>query len=239
VLLVATELVAASRSACATSRCWSPTRTWSTASRRHSGAACFGNEIDFNRDSMRSPDFPEHKASPNEFRVMVFRRQHRTYGGTKVDQKTSRPRACATSSSPLKRPVVVGTSPPAVGARPTWTPTLERYGFFDADVVVIVVSSHDVSDAMSFTPIVGLDPDYPDHKPRLALWQIGIALPPPLLAIRHQANSPPEPHPTTEPVAQVEASMAGLRHLIQTARESGARVIVTQHFERTELDGSR
>jgi hypothetical protein len=31
--------------------------------------------------------------------------------------------------------------------------------------------------------------------------------------------------------------MAGLRHLIESARQAGARVIVCQHYERTELGG--
>jgi hypothetical protein len=197
----------------------------------------FGNEIDFNRYSMRSPDFPERKSTPDEFRVMVFG-DSIVYGGTKVDQKdlaTTRLRDILQAR--LKRPVVVGNISAGSWGPDNMDAYARRYGVFDADVVVIVVSSHDASDAMTFTPIVGLDPDFPARKPRLALWEIATRYLPRFLAIRHQANSAPEPHPTTEPADKVEAAMSGLRHLIESARRSGARVIVAQHFERTELDG--
>jgi hypothetical protein len=195
----------------------------------------FGNEISFNRYSMRSADFPEHKS--DEFRVMVFG-DSVVYGGTKVDQKDlATTRLQQILQTRLKRPVVVGNIAAGSWGPPNMDAYAKRYGFFDADVVVIIVSSHDAADAMTFMPIVGLDVDSPDSKPRLALWQIATRYLPRFLAIRHQANSAPEPHPTTMPAADVEASMAGLRDLIERARKFGARVIVAQHLERTELDG--
>src|SRR5262249_33472903 len=155
-----------------------------------------------------------------------------------VDQKelaTSRLRDILQAR--LKRPVIVGNCSAGSWGPPNMDEYAKRYGFFDADVVVIVVSSHDVSDAMTFDPIVGLDPDFPSRKPPRALGVIATRSLPRFLAIRPQANSAPEPHPTTEPADKVAASMAGLRHLIESARSTGARVIVCQHFERTELDG--
>jgi hypothetical protein len=197
----------------------------------------FGNEISFNRYSMRSPDFPEHKSTPDEFRVMVIG-DSVIYGGTKIDQKDlATTRLQETLQARLKRPVVVGNIAAGSWGPPNMDAYVKRYGLFDADVVVIVVSSHDVSDAMTFAPVVGLDPDFPDRKPRSALWLIATRYLPRYLAIRHQANSAPEPHPTTEPTDQVAASMSGLRDLIERARKSGARVIVAQQWERTELDG--
>lgn len=197
----------------------------------------FGNEISFNRYSMRAADFPEQKSTPDEFRVMVFG-DSVVYGGTKVDQADlATTRLRDSLQARLKRPVVVGNIAAGSWGPPNMDAYARRYGFFDADVVVIVVSSHDVSDAMTFTPVVGLDVDLPDRKPRLALWQIATRYLPRFLAIWRQANSAPEPHPATEPTQEVAASMGALRHLIDSARASGARVIVAQHYERTELDG--
>jgi hypothetical protein len=197
----------------------------------------FGNDIEFNRYSMRAADFPEHKATSDEFRVMVVG-DSIVYGGTKVDQKDlATARLRDTLQSRLKRPVVVGNISAGSWGPPNMEAYAKRYGFFDADVVVIVLSSHDAADAMTFTPVVGLDADFPTRKPRLALRQIATRYLPRFFAIWRQANTAPEPHPTTAPVQEVAASMSALRHLIDAARASGARVIVAQHFERTELDG--
>jgi hypothetical protein len=46
---------------------------------------------------------------------------------------------------------------------------LRVHGTFQADGVIAVFSSHDAYDRMTFEPIVGLHPSYPDHRPMLAL----------------------------------------------------------------------
>ena len=50
---------------------------------------------------------------------------------------------------------------------------LRAHGTFDADAIVLVFSSHDAYDRMTFTPIVGVHPSYPDHRPLLA-WSMVI-----------------------------------------------------------------
>ena len=57
---------------------------------------------------------------------------------------------------------------------PSWGPDnaaafLDAHGLFDADLVIAVFSSHDAFDRMTFEPIVGHHPAYPDHRPLLAL----------------------------------------------------------------------
>jgi hypothetical protein len=57
---------------------------------------------------------------------------------------------------------------------PSWGPDnaaafLDAHGLFDADKLIAVFSSHDAFDRMTFEPIVGRDPAYPDHTPLLAL----------------------------------------------------------------------
>ncbi len=50
---------------------------------------------------------------------------------------------------------------------------LRHYGLFGARAMVLVVSSHDAHDVMSFTPVVGRTPNYPDRQYRSAwaeLW---------------------------------------------------------------------
>lgn len=57
---------------------------------------------------------------------------------------------------------------------PSWGPDnaaafLGAHGLFDTDLVIAVFSSHDAFDRMTFEPIVGHHPAYPDHTPALAL----------------------------------------------------------------------
>jgi hypothetical protein len=46
---------------------------------------------------------------------------------------------------------------------------LRAHGTFEADGLIAVFSSHDAYDRMTFGPLVGLHPSYPDRRPRLAL----------------------------------------------------------------------
>ncbi|MBK8613713.1 MAG: hypothetical protein IPN85_09500 [Flavobacteriales bacterium] len=48
---------------------------------------------------------------------------------------------------------------------------LRTHGTFEADAIILVFSSHDAYDRMTFTPIVGVHPSYPDHRPLFA-WSI-------------------------------------------------------------------
>ena len=45
---------------------------------------------------------------------------------------------------------------------------LAAHGTFSSDQILVVLSSHDAYDRMTFEPIVGRHPSYPDHKPLLA-----------------------------------------------------------------------
>ena len=57
---------------------------------------------------------------------------------------------------------------------PRWGPDnaaafLNAHSNFDADLLIAVFSSHDAFDRMTFEPIVGHHPAYPDHRPLIAL----------------------------------------------------------------------
>lgn len=49
---------------------------------------------------------------------------------------------------------------------------LRKYGSFSADKVVLVVSSHDAYDNMTFKPIVGVDDSHPEQNAKLAWSKI-------------------------------------------------------------------
>jgi lysophospholipase L1-like esterase len=194
----------------------------------------FGNRIKYNQYSMRSEDFPAHKSRPDELRVLVIG-DSVVNGGVMTDQSQLATTLLEQKlAADLKRPVVVGNISAGSWGPPNELAYLKRYGLFDADVVVIVLSSHDYVDVPTFEPVVGVHPSYPDHRPLLALWDgfqryvlpriKGMAVPNEGLA---PATGPAKP-------ADVEACMTALREMIALARAGGAKVIVAQHLTRSE-----
>ena len=49
---------------------------------------------------------------------------------------------------------------------------LRKHGTFDAEAIVLVVSSHDAQDVMTFSPIVGISTSCPDRQYKLACWEL-------------------------------------------------------------------
>lgn len=201
----------------------------------------FGNRVEVNEYSMRSHPFPRAKSSPNEFRVMVLG-DSVIYGGSRVDQDdlaTSRLERMLAAS--MKRPVTVGNISAGSWGPPNLLVYAKRNGFFDADVIVIVVSQQDYDDAMTFAPVVGVDSSYPDHKPRLALWEIATRYLPRYIAIKRQSVTGETGITAAAEVKpeNIAASMNALAELIRMAKQSGARVIVAQHWMYLEVTGKR
>lgn len=49
---------------------------------------------------------------------------------------------------------------------------LMENGTFDAEAMVLVCSSHDAFDGMSFVPVVGMWPNYPRQQYKCAIWEL-------------------------------------------------------------------
>ena len=195
----------------------------------------FGNRIYYNAYSMRADEFPKDKSHPNELRVIVIG-DSIVNGGSQTDQAQ-----LATSilqqrlRERLGRPVVGGN----VSAG-SWGPVnmlayARKFGLFDADVVVIVLSSHDYGDAPTepFTPVVGVQPEYPDRRPVLALGELLSRYLLPRLRAGVSDASVPTDRPPEQ--SEVERSLRALADLVGLAKSSGARVIVAQYPEQREL----
>jgi hypothetical protein len=116
---------------------------------------------------------------------------------------------------------------------------VKRYGFFDADVVVLVLNSEDYGDMPTFVPLVGVDPSFPDKRPALALQEAITRYALPRLGLGRAipesvpSNAPPQP---TQ--AELDATVAVTRELIRLAQASGARVILAEHLKREEEPGA-
>jgi hypothetical protein len=194
----------------------------------------FGNHVRYNHYSMRSDDFPAHKADPRELRVLVIG-DSVVNGGVLSDQSK-----IATSvlqrklRNELNRPVVVANISAGSWGPPNELAYLKRFGLFDADVMVIVLSSHDYADVPTFAPTVGVDPSSPDHRPVLALWEGFTRYLLPRLGYRKASNEGYTPATAPAKSADVAWSMAALREMIDMGRRAGLRVILAQHLERAE-----
>ena len=112
---------------------------------------CNGKTFKTNRWSMRSPDFDRNK-SREEIRVMVF--GDSIVHGFPLDQHE-----LATSlltkdlEQTMRRHVVVGNISAGSWGIPNYLAYEQANGFFDADVVVLVFSSHDLYDVPTFEPL--------------------------------------------------------------------------------------
>jgi hypothetical protein len=106
---------------------------------------------------------------------------------------------------------------------------------FDADVVLIVVSSHDYADVPSPEPEVGVQLNLPDRKPVLALQEAVVRYLWPRITGMTADASVPDARPPEQ--KDIERSLSALRELIERGRSSGATVVVAQHWDLDEQSG--
>jgi lysophospholipase L1-like esterase len=199
----------------------------------------FGRRIKFNHYSMRSDDFPAKKTDPRELRVMMLG-DSVINGGALTDQaKLATSMLQERLAADLGRPVVVGNISAGSWGPPNELAYLKRFGLFDADVVVLVLSSHDAFDVPTFQPIVGVNPGWPDRRPVLALWDGFERYLLPRLKWGTQpasvsGDAPPAPSVGPSMQSDVDQCLAAVRETVRLCRAGGARVIVAQHLERDE-----
>ena len=129
----------------------------------------FGKRILINAFGMRSEPFGLSKGA-DELRVLVFG-DSVVNGGNLTDHNDLATTRLAHDLRPVAggRRVVVGNVSAGSWGPGNWLAYSQTYGFFDADVVVLVASSHDLGDNPTFAP---LDPNtHPTRKPLLALTE--------------------------------------------------------------------
>jgi len=194
----------------------------------------FGNLIHYNPWSMRSDDFPTHKTQAAELRVLVLG-DSVVNGGAQTDQsKLATAILQKTLADGLGRPVIVGNISAGSWGPPNMLAYLRRFGLFDADVVVIVLSSHDHADAPTFEPVVGVNVDFPDRKPWCATWEaLTRYLPRYVPGLR--GSSPADPSSLPPKQKDIDWSLGSIVEIIRLSRQDNARVLLAQHLELTEL----
>ena len=193
----------------------------------------FGHVIHYNAYSMRSEDFPQRRQDPRELRIMVLG-DSVINGGASTDQNELATELLkARLSNELKRPVVVGNISAGSWGPPNLLAYAERFGWFDANVVIIVVGSEDYGDVPLFRP---LSADQPSTSPVCALQEVLMRYLPALIDFVRRGASSQSPEAVPAPSRQeIDDSLYALGQLIDQARDTGALVALAMHSERNEL----
>jgi lysophospholipase L1-like esterase len=196
----------------------------------------FGHLIHYNAYSQRADDYPPHKSSPDELRVMVIG-DSVVNGGAPTDQSE----VCTSVLQQMlrrefdHRTIYVGNASAASWGPPNELAYVQKFGLFDADVVVLVFNSEDAGDAPTFAPVIGSS-DFPDHRPISALWE-GIAhYGPGQLARFHLDFFSGSPGPASSLPGEVGIPMciSAIQDMVKIGRESGAKVIIGQQMEQID-----
>jgi lysophospholipase L1-like esterase len=190
----------------------------------------FGNHILVNHWGMRSPDFPLHKTNPDEIRILVMG-DSVINGGSVIDQallSTSLLQKRLQAS--LGRPVVIGNASAGSWGPGNWLAYVQRYGFFDADLVLLLVNSGDYADNPTFAP---LDANHPDTQPLFALQEAVFRYLPGYLPTLTKATAN---QVTTISPAEVARGRSDLGQFLSLAEAGSTRkVMVFHHPDRPEF----
>jgi hypothetical protein len=196
----------------------------------------FGNTVTYNTYSMRTHEFDARRKDATEIRVMVCG-DSVINGGSLTDQsQLVTTRLEEHLKAELHRPAVVMNISAGSWGPPNFYAYVKRYGFFEADVLVIVVSSHDYADSPTFDPLVGVNPDFPDKTPMFALSEAIMRYLPRYVPHWGAAGAGGGGAPETmgPSQGQIDQAMSAMRSLIVMAQGKGIPVIVAQNLEQYE-----
>lgn len=195
----------------------------------------FDNRFIVNQYGMRTKYFAKTKAATGELRIMVFG-DSVINGGSLTDHKQLATTLVSTQlTNRLNRTVIVGNISAGSWGPSNWLAYAKEYGFFDADVVVIVISSHDISDIPQFLP---LDPNsHPTVTPVSALLEGLMRYLPRYLPHLMSGNVDQTVSITTS--ASMEEGARVLREFLQLSKKNSPNVLVVQHLEQSEIKSGK
>lgn len=199
----------------------------------------FGKHFMINQYAMRSDPFPIHKDA-NELRIMVFG-DSVVNGGNLTDQSElattilKEKLAKLVNQNAIKN-VVIGNISAGSWGPGNWLAYAREYGFFDADIVVLVISSHDYIDNPTFAP---LNPNTHPTAPPISALLEGIERYVPRHLPQISSNSSiteADRFPTEAEEKEVQKALNDLQKFLKLAKNSSKTVLVFQHYTRSEIE---
>jgi lysophospholipase L1-like esterase len=193
----------------------------------------FGNHFITNEYGMRSESFTKKKSS-DELRIMVFG-DSVINGGNLTDHTE-----LATSilkeklSKILDKNIVVGNISAGSWGPGNWLAYAKEYGFFDADIIILVISSHDYIDNPTFQP---LDKNtHPTKQPVSALLEGIERYLPRYLPSNSTSTISTEHNQYIPEETEVQKGLGDLKKFLELAKNNSNNVCVFQHYEKSEVE---
>lgn len=197
----------------------------------------FGNRIEVNEYGMRSSSFATAKPE-DEFRILVFG-DSVINGGNLTDQDKLATSVLQNKLTRLtnKNITVLNVSAGSWGPG-NWLAYSQEFGFFGADLVIVVTSSHDYIDNPTYQPLN--ENTHPTKTPAFALFEgVNRYLPRYFswLANDSQEQTKTYRFKNQVDIKEVEKGLDDLKQFLINARLSAPRIYVFQYLEKTELRG--
>jgi hypothetical protein len=186
---------------------------------------------------MRTHEIDARRKDPNEIRILVVG-DSVINGGAQTDQaQLMTTRMEEQLKTYFKRPAVVMNVSAGSWSPPNYWAYVKRFGYFEADAMVIVVSSHNHAYCYAFEPMVGVEPEFPDRTPTTALGEAitrylrryveHLAAPRGGVAAAPSSAEPSQ--------GQIDQAMGAFRALVAGAQARKIPVIVGQHYAQSEI----
>jgi hypothetical protein len=202
----------------------------------------FGNRIVINEYGMRSPDFPAQRSNPNELRIMVLG-DSVINGGNLTDHDRLATTLLAQELANRRGvEVTVGNISAGSWGPGNWLAYAREYGFFDADAVVLVLSSHDYADNPKFKP---LNPNtHPTRAPISALSEAFNRYLIPysgklLTSMTREVSNDSTSEIRSVDAAAIQQGLVDLEEFLLLAQEEGRKVVMILHPTREEMQSQQ
>lgn len=195
----------------------------------------FGNQIHYNAQSMRADEVSAKKEDPAEIRVLVMGDSVINGGALTDDSELATRIAQDALMERLQRRVWVGNVSAGSWGPGNLLAYVNRFGWFDADVVLFVLSSHDIFDVPKFKPHLGVD--FPSERPLLATSELVVRYLPRYLPGFYNAGSALDAQHLDEH-PNLKAGRHLLAELLRQAKANAGSVAILHHSERSELTGA-
>ena len=179
----------------------------------------FGNSIKINQYSMRSGAIQPEKRENTQ--RLLFVGDSIVYGTGNIDQTQTIPSLVAKRLQQTQPDRSIEALNAAANSWSTRNQLayLQRFGLFDADVLVLVINTDDLFAAKPSSLVVGKATNYPDKAPLLALIEL------------YQRSAPPKSIPELEELRRSEEdkvakNLAAIKEIKQMAEASDTRFVL-------------
>ena len=196
----------------------------------------FGNRIYINNYGMRSESLQPQK-DKNEFRIMIFG-DSVINGGNLIDQDDLALTKLSHELSILfEKKIIVGNISANSWGPGNWLAFADEFGFFNADIIGVVLSSHDVNDIRKFLP---LNPNtHPTQKPLLASVELVSRYLSRYLSriTRSQGESRLDSDFEVDNLnIHSQEALPELRLFLEMAQKQTSSIVIFQHWTRSEIE---